>query len=190
MAQTRPPARGRSRAGAAPAAGAASQRQLRAGELVRHALAEILRETDIADPRLVGVSVTVTEVRVSPDLRHATCFVEPLGGARAEVMVDGLNHAARFLRGQLGRHIDMKSTPALHFLHDPSFDEAQRMNALFEKPEVRRDLSPFPLDGGRAGDGGAGAPSEGSQGDVSQTDDPPAARTPTPDPSPLEGEGR
>lgn len=122
------------------AAGAASQRQLRAGELVRHALAEIMRESDVADPRLQGVSVTVTEVRVSPDLRHATCFVEPLGGARADVVVDGLNHAARFLRGQLGRHIELKFTPDLHFIHDPSFDEAARMNALFAQPRVARDL--------------------------------------------------
>lgn len=137
-----PRARSGSRSGRDAPAGAASQRQLRAGELVRHALAQILRETDVADPRLAGVSVTVTEVRVSPDLRHATCFVEPLGGARAEVMVDGLNHSSRFLRGQLGRHIEMKSTPALHFLHDPSFDEAQRMNRLFARPEVARDLAP------------------------------------------------
>ena len=133
----RSPSRGR---GDAPA-GAASQRQLRAGELVRHLLAEILREVDVADPRLQGVSVTVTEVRCSPDLRHATCFVEPLGGGeRADVVIDGLNHAARYLRGELGRRIDMKFTPDLHFIHDPSFEEAARMNALFNKPEVKRDL--------------------------------------------------
>ena len=142
----------RGRGGRDAQAGAASQRQLRAGELVRHSLAQILREVDVADPRLQGVSVTVTEVRCSPDLRHATCFVEPLGGGaaasglagtvgeRADVVIDGLNHAARFLRGELGRRIDMKFTPDLHFIHDPSFDEAARMNALFAKPEVARDL--------------------------------------------------
>ena len=133
-------------------AAGASQRQLRAGELVRHSLAQILREVDVADPRLAGVSVTVTEVRCSPDLRHATCFVEPLGGGeavpgvvgrgeeRADVVVDGLNHAARFLRGELGRRIDMKFTPQLHFVHDPSFEAAEHMNALFNRPEVLRDL--------------------------------------------------
>lgn len=144
----------RGRGGRDAPAGAASQRQLRAGELVRHALAEILREVDVSDPRLEGVSVTVTEVRCSPDLRHATCFVEPLGGARAEVVVDGLNHAARFLRGELGRRIDMKFTPDLHFIHDPSFDEAARMNALFNKPEVKRDLEAEAYDHGDDDDGG------------------------------------
>ena len=149
MPSSRSPARGKARGGEA---AGASQRQLRAGELVRHALAEILRESDIADPRLQGVSVTVTEVRVSPDLRHATCFVEPLGagvggpglaglgGDQAQVVVDGLNHAARFLRGQLGRSIELKFTPDLHFVHDPSFEEAAHMNALFNRPEVKRDL--------------------------------------------------
>ena len=119
-----------------------SQRQLRAGELMRHALVEILREEDITDPALEGVSVTVTEVRMSPDLRHATVFVEPLGGAHAGEVVAGLNRHAKFLRGRLGKSIDMKFTPALKFLHDESFDEAARMNRLFDDPRVRRDLHP------------------------------------------------
>ena len=117
-----------------------TQRQLRAGELMRHSLVEILREQDITDPALEGVSVTVTEVRMSPDLRHATVFVEPLGGGHAAEVVEALNRHAKFLRGRLGRTIDMKFTPDLKFLHDESFDEAQRMNALFNRPEVRRDL--------------------------------------------------
>lgn len=117
-----------------------SQRQLRAGELVRHALAEVLREEEIQDPALAGVSVTVTEVRMSPDLRHAICFVEPLGGAHAAEVVAGLNRAARFLRGRLGRIVELKFTPDLRFVHDESFDEAARMNRLFAQPEVRRDL--------------------------------------------------
>lgn len=117
-----------------------TQRQLRAGELVRHALAAILREEDIQDPALTGVSVTVTEVRVSPDLRHATCFVEPLGGANARDVVAGLNRASRFLRGRLGKHIELKFTPDLKFIHDESFDSAAHMNSLFAKPEVQRDL--------------------------------------------------
>ena len=131
-----------------------SQRQLRAGELVRHALAETLREVDIQDPAVAGVSVTVTEVRASPDLRHATVFVEPLGAGmagrelrpkggsvQAQAVVDGLNRAARFLRGELGRRVDLKFTPDLHFVHDTSFDEAAHMDALFRQPEVARDLA-------------------------------------------------
>ena len=117
-----------------------SQRQLRAGELVRHALVEVLREVEIQDDAMRGVSVTLTEVRLSPDLRHATCFVEPLGGGHAPEVVDALNRHARFLRGQLGRHMVMKFTPDLRFLHDESFDKAAYMDALFNDPRVRRDL--------------------------------------------------
>jgi ribosome-binding factor A len=117
-----------------------TQRQLRAGELVRHSLVEILREEDISDPALEGVSVTVTEVRMSPDLRHATVFVEPLGGGHAAEVVEALNRHAKFLRGRLGRSIDMKFTPDLKFLHDESFDEAQRMSRLFDDPRVQQDL--------------------------------------------------
>ena len=118
-----------------------SQRQLRAGELVRHALVEILREEDLTDPALAGVSVTVTEVRMSPDLRHATCFVVPLGGGQAGEMVKGLNRTARFLRGRLGHNIELKFTPELKFIHDESFDEAARMNRLFDDPKVQQDLA-------------------------------------------------
>ena len=128
----------------AQAAAGPSQRQLRAGELVRHALADILREKDIQDPAMAGVSVTVTEVRMSPDLKHAICFVEPLGGANAEVVVDGLNRASKFLRGRLGRVVDLKFTPDLRFRHDESFDAAAYMNRLFAQPEVARDLSTTP----------------------------------------------
>ena len=119
-----------------------TQRQLRAGELVRHALVEIMREEDITDAALEGVSVTVTEVRVSPDLRHATVFVEPLGGTHAQEVVDALNRHSKFLRGRLGKSIDMRFTPDLKFLHDESFDEAARMSRLFDDPRVRRDLTP------------------------------------------------
>lgn len=127
-----------------PAQTGPSQRQLRAGELMRHALVEILREEDFDEPALHGVSVTVTEVRMSPDLRHATVFVEPLGGAHAADVVAGLNRHAKFLRGRLGHAIDMKFTPDLKFIHDESFDEASRMNRLFEDPRVAQDLRPQP----------------------------------------------
>ena len=117
-----------------------SQRQLRAGELIRHALADILRQGELHDEALEGASVTVTEVRMSPDLKHAVCFVEPLGGTHAGEVVEALNRHARFLRGRLGRGIDMKFTPDLRFVHDQSFDEAARMDAIFNSPAVRRDI--------------------------------------------------
>ena len=132
MKRRPPPGRGQ--------AAGPSQRQLRAGELVRHALVDILREEDIADADLTGVSVTVSEVRMSPDLKHAVCFVEPLGGGDAPRVVAALNRHARYLRGQLGRRIELKFTPDLKFLHDESFDEASRMDRLFDDPRVRRDL--------------------------------------------------
>ena len=125
-----------------------SQRQLRAGELIRHALVEILREEELQDEALHNVSVTVSEVRMSPDLKHAICFVEPLGagltGQDTTDIIKGLNRVSKFLRGRLGRHIEMKFTPDLKFLHDESFNEAARMNRLFEDPKVRQDLSPQP----------------------------------------------
>jgi ribosome-binding factor A len=117
-----------------------SQRQLRAGELIRHALVEVLREGDLHDPALEDASVTVTEVRMSPDLKHATCFVEPLGGGHAREVVEALNRHAKFLRGKLGRSIELKFTPDLRFVHDESFDAAAKMDALFNRPDVRRDL--------------------------------------------------
>jgi ribosome-binding factor A len=127
-----------------------TQRQLRAGELIRHALVDILREEMLADPALAGVSITVSEVRMSPDLKHAVCFVEPLGaGLTGEDMpgahdpaavVKALNKASKFIRGRLGRVIDMKFTPDLKFFHDQSFDAAGQINRLFDDPRVRRDL--------------------------------------------------
>jgi len=117
-----------------------SQRQLRAGELVRHALVEILREEDLEDPALAGVSVTVTEVRMSPDLKHAVCFVEPLGGGRAAEVVAALNRSARFLRGRLGHAIELRFTPDLKFVHDESFDAADKLTRLLADPRVRRDV--------------------------------------------------
>ena len=125
-----------------------SQRQLRAGELVRHALVEILREEELSDAALEGVSVTVTEVRMSPDLRHATVFVEPLGGGHASEVVEGLNRHAKFLRGRLGRMIEMKFTPELKFLRDESFHAAAQIDRLFDDPRVRADIA-------RGDDGGA-----------------------------------
>ncbi|WP_122466332.1 MULTISPECIES: 30S ribosome-binding factor RbfA [Brevundimonas] len=133
-----------------------SQRQLRAGELIRHALVDVLREEEIHDPALKDVSVTVTEIRLSPDLRHATCFVEPLGAGvqtaptagHVEEIVKALNTHAKFLRGVLGRHIDMKFTPDLRFRHDESFEAAERLNRLLDDPKVKADLERAPDDEG------------------------------------------
>jgi len=123
-----------------PAPTGPSQRQLRAGELVRHALVDILREEDWADPALAGVSVTVSQVRMSPDLKHAVCFVEPLGGIHAPEVVAALNRAAKFMRGRLGRLIDMRFTPDLRFIHDDTFDTANYMDRLLADPRVRADV--------------------------------------------------
>lgn len=120
-----------------------SQRQLRAGELIRHALVEILREEELQDEALTGISVTVSEVRMSPDLKHAICFVEPLGagltGQDTTDIIKGLNRVSKFLRGRLGRSIDMKFTPDLKFIHDESFGTAAYMDKLFLDPRVQQD---------------------------------------------------
>ncbi|HEX5776982.1 MAG TPA: 30S ribosome-binding factor RbfA [Caulobacteraceae bacterium] len=129
--------RGRAKVAAGP-----SQRQLRAGELIRHALVDVLREQDINDPDLAGVSVTVSEVRMTPDLKHAICFVAPLGGGHAREVVKALNRHAKFLRGLLGHNIEMRFTPALKFLQDESFEAAAHMTRLFDDPRVKRDLEP------------------------------------------------
>ena len=120
-----------------------SQRQLRAGELVRHALVDILAREEFRDPALQGVSVTIGEVRCSPDLRHANVFCIPLGdqsSERSQEVAEGLNRAAAFLRGKLGREIEMKFTPQLHFIADVSYDAALAMDELLGSDRVRRDV--------------------------------------------------
>ncbi len=118
---------------------APSQRQLRVGEEIRHAMSEILRRAAFRDSELADMAITVTEVRVSPDLRNATLFVLPLDG-EAEPMVAGLNRAARYLRGQLARVVHLKYLPALSFVYDKSFEEASRIESIMHRPEVARDL--------------------------------------------------
>lgn len=117
-----------------------SQRQLRVGEVLRHALSDILRETDIRDPELFGVPVTVTEVKPSPDMRHATVFVEPLGGQHADTIIAALNRHRGFLRGELGHAITLKFTPELRFVEDTSFAEAERIERILASEKVARDL--------------------------------------------------
>jgi len=118
-----------------------SQRQQRVGEVLRHALADILTHGDLRDPALEGVSVTVTQVDVSPDLKNATAWVMPLGGRDAEAVLAGLNRCARFLRGELSRSVTLKFSPQLRFDLDRSFDTADRIEKLLRDPLVQRDLA-------------------------------------------------
>lgn len=120
--------------------GERSQRQLRAGELVRHALVEILAREDLRDPELVGVPITIGEVRASPDLKHMTAFVAPLGAGDAKKIAVALTRAAGFIRARLAQQVDMKFTPQLHFIADVSYDEAMHIDALLRHPDVARDL--------------------------------------------------
>lgn len=117
-----------------------SQRGLRVGELIRHALVEILQRGEVHDPDLEGTVVTVPEVRMTPDLKLATVFVMPLGGKRGEEMVKALARNARFLRGEIAHRINLRYAPELRFRLDTSFDEGNRIDALLRSPEVKRDL--------------------------------------------------
>jgi ribosome-binding factor A len=122
------------------------QRPLRVGEEIRHALSRILtREMDrFDDPDLYGKTVTVTEVRISPDLRNATAFVVPLGvtvsGEAAAPLIKALNRAAGFFRGQIAREVNLQFSPSIRFKLDESFDEASRIEAVLHDPAVARDL--------------------------------------------------
>src|SRR5437868_3355227 len=118
-----------------------SQRQLRVGEALRHALAEVLTRNEIRDPELEGVSVTITQVKPSPDMRYATVYCEPLGGRNAKAIVAALNRHKGFLRGEMGHRITMKFTPELRFVEDKSFAEAQKIETILKSPEVQRDLA-------------------------------------------------
>ena len=117
-----------------------SQRQLRVGELVRHALAEILARGDLPDPALSRVIITVPEVRMSPDLKIATCYVMPLGGKDPKAAIDALATNAKPLRGEIARRVELKYVPELRFRIDTSFEEGARIDALLRSPQVQRDL--------------------------------------------------
>ncbi len=122
----------------------ASQRQLRVGEEIRHVLSALFLRGDFRDPVLQALNFTVTEVRVSPDLRNATVFVTPLGGGNVAESVMALRHAADFLRGQVAHQINLRFAPKLSFEPDTSFEHAARIESLLQHPEVARDLAPLP----------------------------------------------
>jgi len=126
-----------------------TQRQLRMGEEVRHALSDALASHGLADPALAGVAVTVTEVRVSPDLRNATAFVTPLGGGDIDNVVAALKRARGYFRGRIGHAVEARSVPEIRFEADRSFEEAARVGAL-----LRASL-PEPRDGDDDSDGNA-----------------------------------
>lgn len=117
-----------------------SQRQLRVGEMLRHALSQVLLRDEIRDADLTGVSVTLTEIKPSPDMRHATVFCVPLGGKDATKIIAALNRHKAFLRGEMGRLIALKFTPELRFVEDQSFAEAEKIETLLKTPKVRQDL--------------------------------------------------
>jgi ribosome-binding factor A len=117
-----------------------SQRALRAGELVRHALAEILQRGDVHDPVLEGHLITIPEVRMSPDLRLATVYVMPLAGRDAEQVVAALDRNKKYMRGEVAHAVNLKFAPDLRFHIDNRFEEAERIDKLLRSPAVMRDL--------------------------------------------------
>lgn len=117
-----------------------SQRMLRVGELVRHALAGFFAREEIDDPALAGVTVSVPEVRMSADLKTATVYVMPLGGAHAAEVAEALNRHHRFIRGSVSGALDLRFIPELKFRVDESFAEADRIEALLKSERVARDL--------------------------------------------------
>jgi len=117
-----------------------SQRQLRVGETVRKELSDIFTRGEVAELDLQGTIITVPEVRMTPDLRMATCLVMPLGGDKADEIVATLNKHAKFLRGQVSRRLTMKYMPDLKFILDTRFDDDDRIDTLLHSPGVARDL--------------------------------------------------
>ena len=119
-----------------------SQRQLRVGELVRHALADMLTRGAVHDPVIQSHLITVPEVRMTADLRLATIYIMPLGGRDAEAVLAALERNKRYLRGEIARRVNLKFAPELRFRRDETFDEAERIEKLLRTPQVQRDLVP------------------------------------------------
>jgi ribosome-binding factor A len=117
-----------------------SQRQLRVGELVRHAVAEMLTRGDVHDPVIEGHLITIPEVRMSPDLKLATIYVMPMGGRDAVEVVAAFDKHKRFLRAEIARRVNLKFAPDIRFRVDDRFAEAERIDKLLRSPDVARDL--------------------------------------------------
>lgn len=118
-----------------------SQRQLRVGELVRHAMAELLARGEVHDPVLEGHLITVPEVRMTADLRLATIYIMPLAGRDADEVLAALERNKKFLRGEIAHRINLKFAPDIRFRVDERFAEAERIDKLLRSPEVKRDLT-------------------------------------------------
>ncbi len=123
-----------------------SPRQLRVGELIRHALADMLSRGDIHDPVIEAHMITVPEVRMSADLRLATVYVMPLGGRDEKEVLEALETNKRYMRGEIARRVNLKFAPEIRFRIDERFDEAERIEKLLRTPEVQRDLGGGNLD--------------------------------------------
>ena len=122
------------------AAAGPSQRALRVGELIRHAVSEMLTRGEVHDPVIEGHLITVPEVRMTADLRLATIYVMPLGGRDVEDVLEALDRNKRFLRGEIAHRVNLKFAPEIRFRADERFDEAERIEKLLRTPAVQRDL--------------------------------------------------
>lgn len=118
-----------------------SQRQLRVGEELRHAIAMVIERGEFRDPDLQNRAITVTEVKVSPDLRNATVFLVPLGGGDVKPILEGMKRAKAFLRHEIARMVELRAVPDLWFQEDTTFDTASRIDSILNSPEVRRDIA-------------------------------------------------
>ena len=118
-----------------------SQRQLRVGELVRHAISEILAQGNVHDPVLEGHLITIPEVRMAADLKLATIYVMPLGGGDVKDVVAALERNKKYLRGEIAHRVNLKFAPDIRFRADERFDEAERIEKLLRTPAVQRDLN-------------------------------------------------
>ncbi len=119
---------------------APSQRQLRVGEIMRHALAEMLVRGEIHDEVIAAHVITISEIRMSPDLKLATIYVMPLGGQDLGPVLEALGNNRRFIRGELARAVNLKFAPDIRFRADESFEEAPRIDRLLDSPKVRQDV--------------------------------------------------
>ncbi len=117
-----------------------SQRQLRVGELIRHALSELFTRGEVHDPVIESHLITIPEVRMTADLRMATIYVMPLGGRDTSEVIEALNRNKKFLRGEIARRVNLKFAPDIRFRLDERFDEAERIEKLLRTPAVHRDL--------------------------------------------------